>query len=55
MAGCGVPDTTPAPEKHYKYAQGADKIKKNIKNFWETQEGAVRSVTNIYYLVIIHK
>ena len=34
-AGCGVPDTTPAPEIMFKHAQGAQKgltaTKKNIK------------------------
>ena len=30
-AGCGVPDTKPAPEKMYKHAQGAQKKNKKIK------------------------
>ena len=37
MAGCGVPDTTPAPEIVYQYAQGAQKgqtaTQKKKKNF----------------------
>ena len=28
-AGCGVPDTTPAPEIMYQYAQGAQKGQQN--------------------------
>ena len=41
-AGCGVPDTTPAPEIMFKYAQGAQKgltATKKKKKKWLVRHG----------------